>query len=191
MTKQELRTLFLEKRTALNEAEYHHLNRKLCDQFFASVDLSFLHVIHCFLPIPEKKEPDTWLIIDRLQREFPHIRIVIPKVNRHTNALDHILFEGIGKLKPSPWGVPEPTEGIPMPVEKIDLVLVPLLAFDATGHRIGYGKGYYDRFLAKCSASAIRIGLSFFDPVPVIESTRDDVQLSGCITPTRFFRFTT
>lgn len=189
MTKQELRKVFLEKRLLLSEAAYPLLNRKLCDRFFTSMDLSFIHVIHCFLPIIEKKEPDTWLIIDRLQREFPHIRIAVPKVNRQSNQLEHFLFEGPGKLKTSNWGVTEPTDGIPMPVEKIDLVLVPLLAFDVSGHRVGYGKGYYDRFLATCPPTTKRIGLSFFEPVISIDASSDDVQLTACVTPDAFYGF--
>jgi 5-formyltetrahydrofolate cyclo-ligase len=190
MTKQELRRVFHEKRLALTEAEYLLLNRKLCDRFFISVDLSFVNVIHCFLPIVARKEPDTWLIIDRLQREFPHIRIAIPKINHEKNQLDHFLFEGIGKLKTSKWGVPEPTDGIPMPVEKINLVVVPLLTFDAAGHRVGYGKGYYDRFLAACPPNTRKIGISFFEPVNFIESTAADIQLTGCVTPDSYFEFT-
>lgn len=181
--------MFLEKRMALNEAEYHLLNRKLCDRFFSSVNLSFVKVVHCFLPIIEKKEPDTWLILDRLQREFSHIRIAVPKVNRKSNNLDHFLFEGIGKLKTSNWGVPEPTGNIPMQIEKIDLVLVPLLAFDVTGNRIGYGKGYYDRFLTRCPRNTKRIGISFFGPVDAIEASADDIRLTSCITPDNFFEF--
>jgi 5-formyltetrahydrofolate cyclo-ligase len=189
MTKQELRKVFLQKRLSLTEAEYQLLNRKLCDRFFASVELSFVNVVHCFLPILEKKEPDTWLIIDRLQREFAHIRIVVPKVNIEENQLDHFLFEGFSKLKTSTWGVSEPAEGIPIPVEKTDVVLVPLLAFDPTGHRIGYGKGYYDRFLAACPPHTGRIGLSFFEPVDSIEATATDIRLTGCVTPDRFYVF--
>ncbi|MCK6617037.1 MAG: 5-formyltetrahydrofolate cyclo-ligase [Cyclobacteriaceae bacterium] len=190
MTKQELRNSFLKKRLSLNEAEYQLLNRKLCDRFFSSVDLSFIKVIHCFLPITIKKEPDTWLIIDRMQREFTHIRIAVPKVNLVTNQLEHFLFEGMRNLTTSRWGVPEPTGRIELPVDKIDLVLVPLLAFDIAGHRIGYGKGYYDRFLAKCLPQTKRIGLSFFDPVTSIAATPNDIRLTGCVTPDKFFGFT-
>ncbi|QOI97050.1 MAG: 5-formyltetrahydrofolate cyclo-ligase [Flammeovirgaceae bacterium] len=190
MTKQELRDSFIKKRLSLNEAEYYLFNRRLCDMFFASVDLSFVKVIHCFLPIIKKKEPDTWLIIDRLQREFTHIRLAVPKVNPATNQLEHFLFEGMRNLKTSRWGVPEPTGNIVMPADKIDLVLVPLLAFDTTGHRVGYGKGYYDRFLAKCRPQTNRIGISFFGPVDSIDTTTDDIPLTGCITPEKFFRFT-
>lgn len=184
-----MRRVFLEKRLSLNEAEYQLLNRKLCDRLFASVDLSFVNVVHFFLPIAEKKEPDTWLIIDRLQRESPHIRIAVPKVNPVKNQLEHFLFEGIGKLKTSAWGVPEPTDGIPVAVEKIDMVLVPLLAFDRQGHRVGYGKGYYDRFLSLCRPATKRIGISFFGPVEKIDSGKSDVKLSACVTPAEFFQF--
>ena len=95
MTKKELRKLYLTKRKAITEAEYHLLNHQLYSNFFASFDLSFLHVLHTFLPIHENREPDTWPIIDRIRREFPHIRIVIPRVNKDTDTLDHFYFEGL------------------------------------------------------------------------------------------------
>jgi 5-formyltetrahydrofolate cyclo-ligase len=184
MTKQELRKIYLEKRKALSEAEYLHLNRLLCDHFFAGIDLSFVKVLHSFLPIVEKKEPDTWLIINRIQREFTHIRISIPKMNTSSGKLEHYFFEGPLQLKKNSWEIDEPGHGIPTPVEKIDIVLVPLLAFDNAGHRIGYGKGFYDRFLAECRNDCKRVGISLFPASEFnIPATDSDFRLTHAITP--------
>ncbi len=188
MTKEELRKAFLQKRKALGEEEYRKLNQMLCDRFFASVNLSDISVLHTFLPIPANNEPDTWLIINRLRREFPHIHVAVPRVN-HTE-LEHLLLESVTQLTTGTWGVPEPRSGKPVHLRAIDMVLVPLLAFDIRGHRVGYGKGYYDRFLAACPVTTQRIGLSFFDPVESIPTTPSDTQLTACVTPNRFFQFT-
>lgn len=190
MNKVELRKIYLQKRKALSEAEYVPLNFQLYQQFFTNIDLSFIKVIHTFLPVASKNEPDTWLIIDRLRREFPHIRISIPRTDTRANILENYYFEGLHQLVTTAWGIQEPRHGIPTETEKIDLVLVPLLAFDKNGHRVGYGKGFYDRFLSQCRPDCLKIGLSFFefvDNVNGVEST--DVNLNGCVTPTGLLKF--
>ena len=190
MTKQELRKIYLQKRQALSEAEYGQLNFQLYQIFFSNVDLSFVKTIHTFLPIHTKKEPDTWLIIDRIKREYPHIRISIPRVNNGTNELENFYFEGLHQVATNDWGIEEPKQGIPTEPEKIDLVLVPLLAFDQQGYRVGYGKGYYDKFLPLLKPSAQTIGLSLFSPEKKIPEISDyDVALKQVITPMQVFTF--
>jgi 5-formyltetrahydrofolate cyclo-ligase len=189
MTKQELRKLYLQKRKELSEAEYLALNQRLAGIFFSSVDLSFINVIHVYLPVIEKREPDTWLIIDRIRSEFPHIRLSIPRVNYQTWELENFFFEGLHQLQKNNWGILEPKQGVPTPTEKIDMVLVPLLAFDKQGHRVGYGKGYYDKFLSSCLPGVTKIGLAHFQPVDKIELTETDVRLNACVTPHGIFSF--
>ncbi|HEU5292851.1 MAG TPA: 5-formyltetrahydrofolate cyclo-ligase [Cyclobacteriaceae bacterium] len=184
MTKQELRKLYLEKRQSLSEADYGQRNFQLYQNFFSGIDLSFIKVMHVFLPIISKREVDTWLIIDRIRREFPHIRISIPKVNSKKGELENFYFEGLHQLETNDWGIQEPKQGIPTESEKIDLVLVPLLAFDLQGHRVGYGKGYYDKFLATCNSRCIKCGISLFEPEQEISGTTStDIPLDHCITP--------
>lgn len=187
MTKHELRRIYLQKRLNLTEAEYLQLSRQLCEQFFLCIDISFVKVLHIFLPIEKKNEPNTWLIIDRLRREFPNVRLSVPKTN---GTMDNFYFEGLHQLENSTLGIPEPKQGIPTPNEKIDFVLIPLLVFDKNGHRVGYGKGYYDRFLASCRTDCKKIGLSLFEPVDLIEDvTEEDIKMNGCVTPSTFFNF--
>ena len=75
-------------------------------------------------------------------------------------------------------------------IENLDLIFIPLLAYDLEGHRVGYGKGYYDRFLKLTNKSSLKIGLSFFDPINKIQDIDDnDVKLDYCITPTQVHKF--
>ncbi|MDZ4716249.1 MAG: 5-formyltetrahydrofolate cyclo-ligase [Cytophagales bacterium] len=183
MTKKELRKLFLDKRKKLSPGECAQFNQTLHSFFFSAVDLSFIRVLHTYLPMEKNNEPDTWAIVDRLRREFPHIRISIPRVGP-TEELENIFFEGLHQIASSPWGIPEPRQGVPTPIEKIDLVIVPLLAVDQRGNRVGYGRGYYDRMLRNVREDCVKVGLSFFDPVVVIEDAeRLDVPIDRCITP--------
>jgi 5-formyltetrahydrofolate cyclo-ligase len=189
MNKAELRKIFLLKRQALSEAEYAQLNFQIYQQFFANINLSFVKVIHTFLPVVSKREPDTWLLIDRLRREFPHIQISIPKTNVLHNTLENFYFEGLHQLITTPWGIQEPMQGIITETEKIDLVLVPLLTFDKTGHRVGYGKGFYDRFLKYCRPDCFKVGLSLFEGEERIDANPFDVRLDVCVTPSGIITF--
>lgn len=184
MTKQELRKLYLDKRQQLSEAAYLSACHQLCEYFFAAIDLSFVRVVHVFLPIEKKREPNTWLIIDRIRREFPHIRLVVPRVNAATGEMDNFFYEGLHQLEHNAWGIAEPRQGVPAPTEKIDMVLIPLLAFDHQGNRVGYGKGFYDKFLAQCRANCRRIGLSLFPPIEHIDDIDVlDQPLEYAVTP--------
>lgn len=189
MTKAEVRKVFLQRRMGLSEAECLQLSHQLCENFFASVELSFVRVLHTFLPLEKNKEPNTWLILDRLRREFPHIRISLPRVTQ-AGGLENFFYEGIHQLQKNSWGILEPKQGVPTEPERIDMVLVPLLAFDLRGNRVGYGKGFYDRFLATCKPTCKKIGLSFSEPIDRIEdSTPLDIPLDYCVTPSGALKF--
>jgi 5-formyltetrahydrofolate cyclo-ligase len=188
MTKSELRKLYLQKRLSLTEGEYSRLSQQISQQFFSNIDLSPTKVIHTYLPIAKNREPNTWLIIDRIRKDFPKIRISLPKVRN--NILENFYFEELRQLEKNEWDILEPKHGEITPAENIDVVIVPLVAFDQTGSRVGYGKGFYDKFLALCRADCKKIGLSFFNPVDRIDDTQAfDMGLTHCLTPTDFYQF--
>jgi 5-formyltetrahydrofolate cyclo-ligase len=184
MTKAQIRKIYIQKRQALSEGELAQLNRQLSDRFFTGVDLSFVSVLHTFLPIEKQREVNTWLIIDRVRREFPNVKISIPRINNQTSTIESFYFEGLHQLEKNTWGIMEPKQGIPTPIEKVDIVLVPLLAFDKKGNRVGYGRGFYDKFLATCEAKTRKVGLSLF---PAVDSVDDpgsyDIPLDAVVTP--------
>lgn len=190
MTKKELRKIYLRKRLELTEEEYLLYNEKLSANLFSNVDFTAISVLHTFLPIEKNREVDTWKIVDMLQKEFPHIRIAIPKINNQSSELGHYYYEGKDQLENNTWEIPEPIKGVPASVEKIDVVLVPLLAFDKQGHRLGYGRGFYDRFLAQCRPDCRKIGLSFFDiEEEIADISEKDIPLDRVITPARILEF--
>jgi 5-formyltetrahydrofolate cyclo-ligase len=184
MTKAQIRKLYLEKRMALSDAEFQQLNDRLCKQFFASIDLSVVKVVHTFLPIEKQREVNTWIIIERIRKQFPHIQISIPRINNQLSIIENFYYEGPDQMEKNTWGIPEPKQGIPTPTEQLDAVLVPLLAFDGKGNRVGYGRGFYDKFLATCPEHCQKIGLSLFGAVDVIEGMGPhDVPLNMVVTP--------
>ena len=190
MLKAELRKIYLEKRKNLSPEERKQKSRQIADRFFQNFDLGEINFLHVFLSIERFNEIDTSLIINKIRREFPRIELVAPRVNPQTNELENLAFKPETELIESVWQIYEPAGNDTLETEKIDLVLVPLLCFDREGHRVGYGKGFYDRLLKKCRADYRKIGLSYFAPVEEISDTHDfDVKLDFCITPENIWRF--
>src|SRR5688572_28506599 len=90
MRETELRKIYLEECLSLSEHEYERMNLGICENFFSSMDFSKINVVHSFIPMEKTKEPDTWLIIERIQEEYPHIRISLPRINVKTIDIDNI-----------------------------------------------------------------------------------------------------
>lgn len=192
MTKEQVRKIYLQKRLQLSDVEFQLLNKKLTDTFFSTINLSSARILHTFLPIEKQKEVNTWLIIERLKKNHSAVRIAVPRINNQTSMLDNFFFEGASQLEKNTWGILEPKQGIPAPIDQIDIVLVPLLAFDKSGNRVGYGRGFYDKFLATCSPTCEKVGLSLFPALQAIEGMNPtDLPLDrivtpdGCVTPRR------
>lgn len=143
---------------------------------------------HLFLSIVEKKEINTEAVLHILQGKDKNV--VLSKSDFENNRLTNYLLTDSTVLKKNKWGIPEPEEGIEIPPQKIEVVFIPLLAFDEKGHRIGYGKGFYDRFLSACTDNTVKVGLSFFEAEPVIsEIFSTDVLLDYCVTPSKIYKF--
>ena len=190
MIKSALRKIYQEKRQRLNPEEYQQMNTRLCENFFRHVGLSGVSLIHTFLPVTRNKEPDTWNIIQGIWRDSPHIRIAVPRISGDGQKLDSVVMEKDMDIRPNSWGIPEPVEGLVIDPQEIDVVLVPLLVFDRTGNRVGYGKGFYDKFLPRCKPNCRRIGVSLFEPVDIIADINTyDQRLTGAITPDHWYIF--
>jgi len=141
---------------------------------------------HLFLTIEEQKEINTEYILQILAGKDKEI--VISKCDFATLEMTHFLLTDNTKIKKNSYSVPEPVDGLEVPVAKIDVVFVPLLAYDMQGNRVGYGKGFYDNFLRKCKPETIKIGLSFFPPQEKIDDvSENDVKLDFCVTPEKVF----
>jgi 5-formyltetrahydrofolate cyclo-ligase len=190
MIKAELRKIYLEKRKNLSDAEREEKSRAIADQFFANFDLNKIIFLHCFLPIGKFNEIDTHLIFQKFWREFPRIQMLAPRVNFQTGNIENVKFAPETELVKNAWEISEPAHAETIETEKIDLVLVPLLCFDRKGFRVGYGKGFYDRFLKNCRADCLKIGLSYFEPIAEVADTQQfDVKLDFCITPEKVLQF--
>ena len=104
--------------------------------------------------------------------------------------MTHFLLTDSTLIKKNDYNIPEPIAGIEISNDKIEVVFVPLLAFDSLGNRVGYGKGFYDRFLTNCKPETVKIGLSFFGPEDEISDVfESDIRLDYCVTPNKSYAF--
>jgi 5-formyltetrahydrofolate cyclo-ligase len=190
MKKNKLRKIYLTKQKSLSNAERRERSLHINGKLFENFDLDDIRYLHLFLSIREKNEVDTSVIINDLWSDYINIKTIVPRVDFEKDMLEHLEFNSEGKLKLSSWGIPEPVGDKLIDERKIDLVLVPLLVFDKRGYRVGYGKGFYDKFLSKCRPDCRKVGLSFFEPVEEIEDIHEyDVKLDFCITPEKIWNF--
>ena len=184
MTKAELRKIYLTKQRSLSPFERKRKSEQIATFFFQHFDLAKIKFLNCFVAIEKFNEVDTLLIFQKIWLEFPQIETLVPRINFQTNEIENLKFTETTKLFKNTWEIDEPTENELVETEKIDIVLVPLLCFDVQGFRVGYGKGFYDRFLKNCRTDCLKIGLSYFPPTEVISDAQNfDVKLDFCITP--------
>src|SRR5690606_3034621 len=115
--------------------------------------------------------------------------VVLPKMLDDRHLLNLLLTDNT-RIKKNHWNIPEPVEGLEVPANKLDVVFLPLLAFDLIGNRVGYGKGFYDTLLLQCRPEVVKVGLSLF---PAEEKIKDsephDVPMDYCVTPDRIYSF--
>ncbi|WP_242092168.1 5-formyltetrahydrofolate cyclo-ligase [Aestuariivivens sediminicola] len=187
MTKAELRRKYKSLRHHLTQNDIDDLSLAIANQLLKLPvwEHSFYHV---FLTIVKQKEINTDYILNILSGKDKNI--VISKSDFNTGLMTNYLLTDNTVLKNNAWGIPEPAGGIEIENQAIDVVFVPLLAFDKQGHRVGYGKGFYDTFLSECNSDTVKIGLSFFEAEDRIDGLYDtDITLNYCVTPKQIFQF--
>ncbi len=189
MTKAELRQAYLAKQKAMSDEERDSGSKLIASQFFSGFKLDYVRFLHAFVPIEKFNEVNTRLIFAKLWREFPFIQTVVPRVDFDTNRIRNLKFTHETELVRNVWDIDEPAHDEIVETELIDMVLVPGLCFDRDGHRVGYGKGFYDRFLKTCRPDCLKVGLSYFEPVDKIDDSHDgDVSVDFLLTPERVIR---
>lgn len=186
MLKKELRLNYLQFRNELSSETISNYSLEIANRVLELPVWKF-DFYHLFLSIAEKNEIDTGFIMSILQGKDKNI--VLPKVFDDTNLVHYLLTDNT-ILRKNKWNIPEPVDGLEVPPLKIDVVFIPLLAFDKLGYRVGYGKGFYDKFLKECREDVIKIGLSLFKPVDKISDTQKyDVPMDYCVTPEKVYIF--
>lgn len=199
--KKALRKQMKALRAQISPEEYQLFSEAITARVLALPEVQAAGVIHVFSAMESQREPATQPLIKKLMQG--NKRIVVPVMQWEERQLHHVGLRPETPLLPNKWGIPEP----PVPAahkksvsgaggsarlmapETLDVVLVPLLAGDRKGNRLGYGKGFYDRFLHQLRPDAACFGLLYdaglFDEIP---AEPHDCPLDGFITEKQVLR---
>lgn len=189
MNKQELRQLYKSKRTGIQDRERLRMDDLQLLQF-QQFDYASIQNLLSFWPMAKQAEPNTHLFSAYLRHMIPDLQISYPMIQTNQSEMTAIAVSEETLYHTNSWGITEPREGTVLHPESIDLIFVPMLVCDKKGYRVGYGKGYYDRYLAQCREDIVKIGFSYFDPIEEISDTDHfDVPLTYCITPRQTYEF--
>ncbi len=143
MNKQELRRTIRERKRAMTEEEIVERSNALAEKFYNTPAYQAASTIYGYLPYNQEVRT-----VPMLQRALDEgKRVAVPKV--YGEEMRFIYLEDLTQVSKGYAGIPEPIADAPVADDKRALVLMPGLAFDPQGHRIGYGGGFYDKFLAK------------------------------------------
>ena len=188
LDKIELRQQAMQQRRLLSEAvraaRSTAINYALINHFvWANISC-----VHCYIPHSAKMEVDTWPFLHYLFSRQSRITVVSNRINKQ--HMDCVVIDADTPYFPNCFGMIEPDQHTAVIApEKIDVMILPLLACDRRGNRLGYGKGYYDRLLARCRPDMQRIGVNYFSPIANIFPEAHDIPLTGLMTAERYFDF--
>jgi 5-formyltetrahydrofolate cyclo-ligase len=189
MLKKQARKLFREKRDAISESDRLKWDDLILIQF-QTLELPYIDYVLSFYPIFENREINTFIITDYLHFKNPGLNICYPKMVSAEGDMQAVICNPDSAFEANEYGILEPLDTDTADPPQLDLVIIPLLAFDEKGYRVGYGKGYYDRFLKHCREGCLKIGLSYFEALDAIDDAAEfDVPLDLCITPQRTYVF--
>lgn len=172
--------------------EWQQLNDQLITEAVNFIKTLKPALIHTFLPHTGNKEPDTLLLTELLKKEIPKVQFVFPRIIPGTRQMQHFLHTPDTLFENNQWGISEPVPATSVEIDAglPDLILLPMLIFDRKGYRVGYGGGFYDRFLATCRNDAVKAGLCFYQPVETITDAESyDIPLDFCITPDNIWKW--
>lgn len=177
--KNKLKESILEKRNSLSKEDIIEKSRQIENKLFSLEQYIKSKTVMFFVSF--NNEINTH---DMIKSALKNKTVIIPKVAHH--EIEPSVIIDFGNLLPSEkFGILEPIEIMKIAYKNIDLVLIPGIVFDKEGHRIGYGFGYYDRFLRKVP-KAIKIGLSFeFQVIDKIPREMHDVHVDLIVTEER------
>ena len=155
MTKAEIRKEFIVKRRQLPQEKVQEWSEKIEERAFNLILEQNVGVIALYAAF--RNEPELWSLSERL---FSMEKTVLFPKCQANGQMTMYAIHSLSELASGAYGILEPTEAEPALPEEIDLILCPGCAFSKGGERMGYGGGYYDRYLLKCT-KAVKVGVCY------------------------------
>jgi 5-formyltetrahydrofolate cyclo-ligase len=190
--KKTLRRDLLAQRMTMTHEELIAKSRQIFERWRNRFSLRRIGFFHAYQTMPHKHEVDTIDYMDFVRERHPQVHIVVPVVDEVNHILRHAYVHEDIEMRKNKWGILEPH----MPVDfihplQVDMVIVPMLGFDNRGHRLGYGAGYYDQFLALTRPACIKIGICFEAGhlTTALPNEPHDIPLDFVVTEQAIMRF--
>jgi 5-formyltetrahydrofolate cyclo-ligase len=187
MKKSEIRSDIKAKRKSLSQNDVNFFSTSCFSQLldkFTFIDKN----IGLFFPIQKFNEPNMFLFFDELI--VSGANIYAPKSDFTTNTMEYHLIKSINDLQVNEFGIPEPKFEKKIEAKELDFIMIPLLAINKKGYRVGYGKGFYDRFLLNCKKKTLKIGVNLLSDFTEIEDINpNDIPLDYCVNPKKIVCF--
>ena len=169
--KQKLRAYYLKRREDMLPNEADLKSKRIINTLIKSDLYQYVTTVHCYVSIEDKNEVRTKRLLEQMFDDGK--RVVVPKI-LNKGRLAHSEISSLGELKINRWGVGEPVNDRYVDTDELELIIVPMVAGDRFRNRLGYGKGFYDRFLRKVQAK--KVGLLYdlqVHPSPLMMETHD------------------
>lgn len=187
MLKENIRKIFKEKRKAFTPKDKKDFSKRIAEIVSSNFDLNN-KIVSVFLPIERLNEVDTSFVIHHLNKV--NSTVTSPVSDFENMEMKHVVLSNQTTIEKNKWDIPEPNGGEEVAPDKFDFVFVPLLAINKNGYRVGYGKGFYDRFLSQCNKRTVFVGLNYFeDTVEIDDINKEDVPLHFVATPNQLLKF--
>ena len=180
-----LRQIFKEERSRLSKEQTKEYSESIFNNL-KILDIWSKKFYHIYISSKTKREVETKDIIKLLLNK--NKIVAVPKIFQRN--LKHIEIDQNTKYSINQFGIREPIRTKHIDPSILEVIIVPLLIFDLHGNRVGYGGGYYDRFLTNLDLNVLKVGLSLFDPIDKISDIKDyDMPLDLIVTPKKTYGF--
>lgn len=184
MLKADLRIKYRSLRKELGEAERAARSKAVCSHLLNL--FSNNELVHCYLPIKRLFELDTHHFIDN----YPHKQLLVSKSDFQDFSMTHYRYSSVSNWKENDYNIKEPMDGEVVNANKLSAVITPLLCTDKKGNRVGYGAGFYDRFLSQCKVACLKVGISYFKDLEEIDDLNpEDIPLDYLVHPEGLIKF--
>ena len=181
-----LRKSFKKQRSLLDINQVQGLSKRIFENLL-ELNVWEKSFYHLYLSNEINNEVETDEIVNLLFMK--NKRVFVPKILG--KDLLNIEISNNTNYSLNQLGIREPMSSNQKDASLLEVIFVPLLIFDKLGHRVGYGGGYYDKFLGNIKDDVLKVGLSLFDPIDEIQDIeKHDISLDYIITPKRVYDFT-
>ena len=187
MQKNELRNILKSERNNLSKTEIENISQAVIKHLLRGFKWQGT-LVNIFLPIQKNKELNLYPLIEKIA--LLKGTVTLNRTNFTTKEMTPIHYQSDLQIKKNEYGIPEPVNGVEIEINEIDVVIVPMLGFNANGHRLGYGGGFYDRFLSQTKAACIKIGVCHTaEPITIQNIENTDISLDFLISPNGIRQF--